>query len=272
MISARSRDCRQTILTQLLLASLILLLFSCDSNSTGTQEFTVSHVIDGDTVVLDDRTGTHLRYLGIDAPEKMTIDTPSDPLGKESTELNRKLVEGKKVKVEFDKEKYDSYGRLLGYVYVNGSFVNELMLEKGMAHLLLIEPNKKYEDTLKKAQSRAVSAGKGIWKRNRSYNLSEKNERFLVKPVNATRHIDQRVVVRGKISDVRTNKHVIKLNMEEELDIVIFKNNLENFRHLEIEPSSYYTGVPVEVTGTITMYRGRAQIIVDHPISLRNLE
>lgn len=272
MISARNRDSHTTMLSRLLIASLILLLFSCDGNSTGTREFTVSHVIDGDTVVLDDRAGTHLRYLGIDAPEKMTIDTPSDPFGKESTEFNRKLVEGKKVKVEFDKEKYDSYGRLLGYVYVNGSFVNEIMLERGMAHLLLIEPNKKYEDVLKKAQSRAVSEGNGIWNSNRDYNLSEKNERFLIKPVNAKRHIDQRVVVRGKISDVRSNKHVIKLNMEDELDIVVFKNNIKNFRHLQIEPSSYYTGVPVEVTGTITMYRGRAQIIVDHPISLRKLE
>lgn len=260
------------ILPLLFLTLLFVLLFSCDGEGSDRTNFRVREVIDGDTVVLDNKSATHLRYLGIDAPEALTIDSPADPLADEAKKLNRKLVEGKEIKVEFDEEKYDSYGRLLGYVFIDDVFVNELILRKGLAHLLIIEPNSKYEKVLEKAQKRAVSEGVGIWDRNYSYELPKENERFLIKPVNATRHIDQRVLVRGKITEVRSNRHVIKLNMEDEIDIVIFRNNRSNFDYLGIDPYTDYTGKPLEVTGTIRMYRGRPQIIVDHPISLRNMD
>lgn len=252
-----------------LIAVSVVLTLSCESNSSDREKFRVSHVIDGDTVVLDDESRTRLRYLGIDAPEIRTIDSPGSPFGEKSAEFNRALVEGKTVEIEYDEEKYDHYGRLLGYVYVNGKFVNKLIVEKGLAHVLVVKPNDKYSDVFEDAQDKASGKKIGIWSDDPEIQVS--NRRFLIKPVNAERYIDQRVVVRGKITDIRSNNHVVKLNMEKQLDIVIFRNDLDNFKRLGIDPSSDYTGTPVEATGQIKMYRGRPQIIIDHPISIRKL-
>lgn len=256
----------------LIISVSFILFLSCDGRSNERDTFTVKHVVDGDTVILDDKAETHLRYLGIDAPEKLTIDSPGEPLAEKSIDFNSSMVKGKKIQVEYDEEKYDHYGRLLGYVYVDGKFVNKLLLENGLAHLLIIEPNDKYHKILKNAQDLAIAAHKGIWNDQEKFNPPEQNSRFIVKPVNITRYIDQRVVTRGKIGEARSNDHVIKLNMEDQLDIVIFKNNVNNFRYMDIDPGSYYTGFPVEVTGRVKMYRGRPQIVVDHPMSLRKLD
>ena len=246
-------------------ALVVLLLFplflslSCDVSGSDRDIYKVKKVIDGDTVI-------------VDAPEKLTIDTPSEPFGKRAAAYNRDLVEGKEIEVEYDDEKYDQYGRILGYVYIDEIFVNKQILEKGLANLLIIAPNNKYEEILKSAEEKAISEGAGIWGDTAEYNYNLKeNSRFRVKPVNASRHLDQRVVISGKVKDTRSNDHVLKLNMEDKLDIVIFKNDLDNFRHMDINPFSHYTGTPVEVTGKVKMYRGRPQIVIDHPLSIRKI-
>jgi micrococcal nuclease len=77
---------------------------------------TVSWVIDGDTIELS--TGEKVRYIGIDTPEV------NRPLGREITKCNDSLVGGREVHLVFGKDKYDRYGRLLAYVYINGEFIN----------------------------------------------------------------------------------------------------------------------------------------------------
>ncbi len=48
-----------------------------------------------------------------------------EPFGKEASEANRKLVDGKTVSLEFDVGQRDRYKRLLAYVYLdNGTFAN----------------------------------------------------------------------------------------------------------------------------------------------------
>ncbi len=64
----------------------------------------VERIIDGDTVVLF--SGSIVRYVGITGPEN------NEPFEKESTEENRKLVEGKIVNLEYDNYKADKFGRI----------------------------------------------------------------------------------------------------------------------------------------------------------------
>ncbi|MFA6356488.1 MAG: thermonuclease family protein, partial [Candidatus Omnitrophota bacterium] len=88
-------------------------------------EFFVSKVIDGDTVVLEN--GEHVRYIGIDTPEK------GRPYYSEAKRQNEKLVKGRKVRLEFDAGKADRYGRVLAYVYDGNTFVNEELVRNGYA-------------------------------------------------------------------------------------------------------------------------------------------
>ncbi len=251
----------------IILASLFYLI----RRSNGS-DYEVREVIDGDTIILADRNYTHVRYLDIDAPELLHEDSPGDPLAEEATNLNKSLVLGKKVKLEFDKEKFDAYGRELAYVYADGVFVNEELVRKGLARTLIIKPNGKYAGVIYGAEEQAKRERKGIWGDLSKLNPPPEDINFLIKPSQASRYIDQRVVVRGKITDFRKSNKVIVLKMEDDLDIVIFPDNWEIFRFFGIYPESYYVGKPVEVIGKVRMYKGRSEIRISHPISIRVLE
>lgn len=116
----------------------------------------IHHVIDGDTVVLED--GRRVRYLGINAPER------DQPYYAEATAFNRRLTEGRRVKLEEDEVPEDGYSRLLAYVYVDGEMVNAELIEAGLAHLLVIPPNLKHYDRLLELERRAQAALRGIWR------------------------------------------------------------------------------------------------------------
>jgi len=157
------------------LACLLFLLFQ----QTGTADTwnQVKWVIDGDTVVLVDEQ--KVRYIGINAPELAHDDHGAEPYGEASKEFNALLVARKKVRLEFDKERFDRYQRLLAYVFlINATFVNAEMLANGYAYLLWHRPNLKYDGILLQSQRSAMSAKRGIWqnwKENKNMVIGNKN-------------------------------------------------------------------------------------------------
>ncbi len=136
----------------------------------------VSRAIDGDTLKLSD--GERVRLIGIDTPEssnnaKLRRDakrTGQDAkaiiaMGKEAKEFTRKLVENKKVKLEFDVQKRDKYSRLLAYVYLeDGTFVNAEIMKAGYAQVMTVPPNVHYQDLFLRLQREARENKKGLWK------------------------------------------------------------------------------------------------------------
>ncbi len=135
----------------------------------------VSRVIDGDTVVLDNKE--HVRLLGINAPEYELWKPYVEPYGKEAAEYLRSRLKGKKVLLEGDQETKDRYGRTLAYVYLSdGTFVNEELVRGGYAQARYYAPNGKYYAKLKAAQKEARDAERGLWKEK----LKNKKSRDLV--------------------------------------------------------------------------------------------
>lgn len=126
----------------------------------------VQRVVDGDTVVL--RTGERVRYIGVDTPELHHPQKPVEAYAREAKEFNRRLVEKKPVRLEFDVERHDKYGRLLAYVYLkDGTFVNAELIRQGYAQILTIPPNVKYADLFLKYQREARQGQRGLWGRSR---------------------------------------------------------------------------------------------------------
>jgi micrococcal nuclease len=249
----------------------LILIVSC-GNSKEPDTYRVLKVIDGDTVIIDHPKVERVRYLGIDTPETLKPDSPGDPFSNESTAFNERLVLGKNVTLEIDKEKYDPYGRLLAYVFIDGKLVNEELVREGLARAFFIGPNRKYESRIYKAQEEAQNNKKGIWGRPESFKTPRDNKKFLIKPFHAREYVNDRVVVRGKINTMKkNNSKVMVLSLENDLDIVFFKDSLENFRFFKIDPAYDYIGKPVEVIGRVTMHRGSPQIIVSHPSVIREL-
>ena len=124
------------------------------------KEGIVKYVIDGDTIILTN--GEKVRYVGIDTPER------GQCWYRQAKELNRKLVSGKKVRLELDKSNRDRYQRLLRYVYVtdkNGveKFVNLELVKAGLARAKEYKPDIKYNLRLKEAENYAKLNKLGLW-------------------------------------------------------------------------------------------------------------
>lgn len=126
----------------------------------GPTKAVVARIIDGDTVELD--TGETVRYLMIDTPE--STNGADDCWGQDAKLANAEFVEGKEVRLEYDVECTDIYGRLLAYVSVGDRVINELMVERGHACVLHIPPNgEDVIDTYLSLESTARAAGRGVW-------------------------------------------------------------------------------------------------------------
>jgi micrococcal nuclease len=85
-------------------------------------------------------------------------------LGRQSYEFTKKLVQGKRVRLEFDVERYDKYKRILAYVYLeDGTFVNAKIVQEGYASLMTYPPNVKYADLFLKLYQEARQNKRGLW-------------------------------------------------------------------------------------------------------------
>ena len=119
----------------------------------------VKSITDGDTIVVEINGVEYtVRYIGIDAPEPSTGE-----LGISSLNANKDLVLGKEVILIRDVSDDDSINRLLRYVVVGSTFVNEYLVRIGMASAISYSPDVSCDNTFQEAQSEAVNNQAGMW-------------------------------------------------------------------------------------------------------------
>lgn len=141
----------------------VLLLTVCAGWVNAGEWAAVRRVADGDTIELAD--GRLVRYLGIDAPEIDHKAGTAQPFGFEARARNREWVGSRRVRLDYDVERFDAYGRTLAYVFLpEGAMVNENLLSEGLAVCLAKAPNVKYADRLLRAQRQAMESRRGIWR------------------------------------------------------------------------------------------------------------
>ena len=120
----------------------------------------VVKVIDGDTLKIShEGSNVNVRLIGINAPENNTT------IGKEATNYTKTLVRpGDRIRIEFDIQQRDKYGRLLGYVYLpGGKMLNEEIVKSGFANSMTIPPNVKHSNLFFKSYKEAKRNNKGLW-------------------------------------------------------------------------------------------------------------
>ncbi|OGY29213.1 MAG: hypothetical protein A3F33_01165 [Candidatus Woykebacteria bacterium RIFCSPHIGHO2_12_FULL_43_10] len=118
----------------------------------------VKRVIDGDTIEIEG--GQKVRYIGIDTPESTT---KTECFGKEATNKNKLLVEGREVTLEKDVSETDKFGRLLRYVYVGNLMVNQELVLSGYANASSYPPDIKYQELFRTSEKEAREQGRGLW-------------------------------------------------------------------------------------------------------------
>lgn len=132
-----------------------------EKSSNTSSETRVSRVVDGDTIELEN--GSKIRYIGVDTPESVDPRRGVECFGKEASERNRALVEGRAVRLESDVSDTDMYDRLLRYVFVGDLFVNEYLVREGYARASSYPPDVKYQTLFREAEREAREMKRGLW-------------------------------------------------------------------------------------------------------------
>jgi len=79
--------------------------------------------VDGDTLLLD--RNERVRLIGVDTPETVDPRRPVQRFGKEASAFTKRMAEGKKIRLKYDQDRKDRFGRTLAYVYLeDGTFLN----------------------------------------------------------------------------------------------------------------------------------------------------
>jgi micrococcal nuclease len=159
--------CRPGVIAMVLSVVLIVSLpvTTTAASSIDTESARVIRVIEGDTIEVDlgRRQREKVRYLGINTPETSHPRQGVEPFGPEAKEANRRLVEGQMVRLEFDVQARDRFGRLLAYVYVGNLMVNAELVRQGYAQAATYPPNMRYQELFLRLQREAQEAKRGLW-------------------------------------------------------------------------------------------------------------
>lgn len=133
------------------------------------KQFSVSHVIDGDTLLINapdaENATTKVRLLGIDAPEMHSADAPAMYFAQEATDYAREMAENARVTVylQEDGPSRGKYDRLLAYVAMpDGRFLNEMLIAEGYAYADL-RFRHSYDQKYRQLQAAARSVRIGLW-------------------------------------------------------------------------------------------------------------
>ena len=141
--------------------------------------------MDGDTLVL--AGGVKVRVLGIDAPEMERDGHPPEFLAHKAKAALAELTLNRTVGLEYDRLRYDHYGRLLAFLLLpDHTLVNAEMVRRGLARVYFIAPNLRYRETLLAAQQEAIEAQRGVWqqllKQDEPHYLGNRNTLRLHRP------------------------------------------------------------------------------------------
>lgn len=131
----------------------------------GWIEAVIKRVVDGDTLVAQYRGKEYkIRMLYVDTPESVKSGVEPQPYSREASAYVKDKVEGKTVRLVFEKGLEDRYDRLLAHVLLeDGSYVNGLLVRNGFARVEVVRPNNSHEAYFESLQQQAEEDKAGLW-------------------------------------------------------------------------------------------------------------
>lgn len=126
---------------------------------------TVNRVIDGDTIEVNrDNELVRVRLLNIDTPETVDPNVPMECLGPEASDFLKDLLpRGSEIRLEYDTEKADDYGRELAGVYLGDTLINAEVARAGYGVPMVIGENDRFYPDVESAWDDAQSAQLGFF-------------------------------------------------------------------------------------------------------------
>jgi len=217
-------------------------------------------VLDGDTVIL--RNGQHVRLIGINAPELGKDGAPDQPLAAQARDRLAQLLRGQRVKLVFERERQDHYGRQLAHLLLSdGTNVEPILLREGLAWAVAIPPNIGQLPECLAAENEAHRAGRGVW--GEPAYAPTPAERLTPNDT-GFRFIEGRVLRRSQ------RHNVIYLDLTPRVALLI---PVEDWRKYFQGDSRSFVGRKVVARGWLTPYKdGRLHLRVPHPAMLTWIE
>jgi len=129
----------------------------------------VTHVYDGDTirVTFADGQARRVRLIGVDTPERDDRRESERYWAEMATRFVIDQLLDKKVRLGYDREREDRFGRTLAFIWTeSGELFNERLVRRGLSAAFLTYPFRTdYQDLFRKAQVQAEREGQGRWNR-----------------------------------------------------------------------------------------------------------
>lgn len=228
-----------------------------DKSPAKRKQGTVRKVTDGDTIVLANTY--RLRLAGINAPEVAQAGKPGQRGGEAARQYLEQLVlpQSGSAKIDYEsaEEMRDRYGRYLVHVFnLDGSNVNERLLEEGLVHASINPPNLKYMEAYLAAEKRARNARRGIWAYS-DYRTFKSTE------VLDSRNQFRRVEITVTSLDSDAEHHILRT--QSGFSARIPKKDLAAF-----DAPNTYLGKTFIVRGWIKMRRNQLYIELRHPLQI----
>ena len=221
-----------------------VLAIDLPDSSFATLEAKVYKVFDGDTISI--RGGERVRLLGIDTPEI------GEPFSAEAKRFTRDLVQYQTVRLEFDVRERDTYSRLLAFVYVETDdgwvLVNTELVRVGLARLLFIPPNGRYEDYFEQVLHEAMVRHQGMWGKFSDVLTLQQVE------ADPVAYVTEVVSVRFLVSRIVVTESEITLYADESrfsFHALVLCDSFAAFTEAGLGAWDDYAGKTVIITGTL---------------------
>lgn len=214
----------------------------------------VRNVHDGDTITLQD--GRKIRLLGINTPEIDSATSTAESGGVAAKDWLKARIEGGKVRLEFDAEAKDHYGRSLAHLFAeDGEHLNLALVRQGLAVVSIFPPNLKHADELVAAQRQARKERKGVWG----------DPAYAAQPITDLPQQHSRGWRRwlGRPTAVDYSKNYARLVFSDSVEVSIPKENLGLF-----PPLKSLLKQNLEIRGWAARRKDRYSILIRHPSAL----
>jgi micrococcal nuclease len=210
----------------------------------------VSRVVDGDTFdVVFDADPLHktqrIRLMGVDAPELTSKDSRELSFANESKKYVLDLIENKKVELQFDTRKKDTYGRILAYVYTEDQiFLQKELLQRGLARLYLAS-DFQMKPEFQEYETTAKDAGVGVWRKSAqgsSKSSSSKNSSSSSQSSQFIEEIPEQLIDSGSLIITEVYSHPKKtgtgaIELEEWIEVFNMSDELIDLSEVYISKS-----------------------------------
>ena len=179
---------------------------------------TIRYVYDGDTLQLSD--GRKVRLIGINTPELERKNKTAEPFATAAKNALKTLFKNQKtIALRYGDEKKDHYGRVLAHGFLtDGQNIQAILLNQGLARAITIPPNTQFSACYLEQEHKARCKKTGLWKQDK-----------ILQAKNLNSHHAGFHLVQGKVTNIRSNKKGIWLDIEDKLTIGIRPENQSLF-------------------------------------------